>query len=678
MMAPLMPFCQSSSCELPCVPSGNDLNGLKWEDRGTVEVFNFGNTSYWGCVRLCDIKKGSGDLLQLNYPSIDSLVVFGLYPDKGWRPVQSLSVDLGTDEWVDGSRFVFDLNESIEIVICAKSTRPLIIPISWTSKEEFRESEVLRNVFFGGYAGLMLVMFLFNVFIFLSTKDKSYLVFIFYIAIVACTQIEFQGFASRFFWDSDGLMGRYSAFILSYLVGLAGMSFFAEFLKPHKKLKWVSWIYRVVGLGYLVSFSLLCAGCYVESYKLILGTAGLLAISILTVSFILVGRGDRLARYYVISSGVVVSSVIIFVLKDVGLLAFNFLSFNSITIGSALEVTLLSFALADRINILTAEKKRSQARALQVLQENERIVREQNLLLEEKVKERTEELEKSNADLNGAYTDLQHTQSQLVEAEKMAGLGQMTAGIAHELNNPINYVSSNVNPLRRDVNEVFDVLDKYDAYAADKDDEALKEIKELEDQVDLPFLRTEIDQLLNGIREGAERSATIVKGLRIFSRLDEDTLKTANINDGLEATLIILKSNYKNQCEVVKQMQLDLPNIECYPGKLNQVFMNIITNAIQATVASDKPQSERKVTVATSTIESGVQILISDNGKGMPEDVKSRIFEPFYTTKKVGEGTGLGLSIVLGIVEQHQGSIAVESSPKGGSAFRITLPSKPS
>ncbi|MGC6533671.1 MAG: sensor histidine kinase, partial [Flavobacteriales bacterium] len=335
-------------------------------------------------------------------------------------------------------------------------------------------------------------------------------------------------------------------------------------------------------------------------------------------------------------------------------------------------------ALADRINILTAEKKRSQNRALQVLKENERIVREQNALLEEKVQERTEELEKSNQDLNVAYKSLQTTQSQLVEAEKMAGLGQMTAGIAHELNNPINYVSSNVNPLKRDVDEVFQVLDEYQTFTKKHESDAeVGKIRSLEKELDLPFLRIEIGQLLKGIREGAERSAAIVKGLRTFSRLDEDTLKLADINDGLESTLVILKSNYKGQCEVVKELDPNLPQVECYPGKLNQVFMNILNNAIQATVDTNRDRESREVRVSTKTADGQLEVHIADNGAGMSEEVKSRIFEPFFTTKKVGEGTGLGLSIVLGIIEQHNGTIHVESAPGEGTEFVITLPLKP-
>lgn len=343
-------------------------------------------------------------------------------------------------------------------------------------------------------------------------------------------------------------------------------------------------------------------------------------------------------------------------------------------IGSAIEVVLLSFALADRINILKKEKEQSQARALLALRENERIIKEQNVILETKVKERTERLQKSNEDLNQTLDELKSTQAQLVDAEKMASLGQLTAGIAHELNNPINFVASNVKPLERDFNDLMQVIDKVDELA--KSNEASKEIleiKELKERLDTDYLQDEIRQLLRGVDEGAKRTAEIVRGLRIFSRLDEDALKKANVNECLESTLIVLKSHIKGRAKVTTDLDEELTPIKCYPGKLNQVFMNIISNAVQATEESNKNASDRLVTVKTYQDTHNVYVSISDNGCGMDEETKHKIFDPFFTTKDVGEGTGLGLSIVLGIIKDHKGEIEVKSAPNEGTEFLITL-----
>ncbi|HET7819478.1 MAG TPA: ATP-binding protein, partial [Bacteroidia bacterium] len=334
--------------------------------------------------------------------------------------------------------------------------------------------------------------------------------------------------------------------------------------------------------------------------------------------------------------------------------------------GTTLEVLLFSFALADRINILKKEKEDSQRAALEALKENEKIVREQNIVLETKVKERTVELETSNKNLKDA-------QSQLVNAEKMASLGQLTAGIAHEINNPINFVVSNVKPLKRDVEDILLLLTKYGEIQDDKNlSEKLKNIKELKEQLDADYLIEEINQLLKGIDEGASRTSEIVRGLKNFSRLDEDDLKLADIHEGIDSTLAVLNNNIvKAGVTIVKEYN-KFPPIECYPGKLNQVFMNILNNAIQVLVSSKADHGE--IRIKTALIEKTVRISIKDNGPGMTEEVKHKIFEPFFTTKNVGEGTGLGLSIAYGIIEKHKGEIHVESAPGNGAEFIITLP----
>lgn len=343
---------------------------------------------------------------------------------------------------------------------------------------------------------------------------------------------------------------------------------------------------------------------------------------------------------------------------------------------SAVEMALLSFALADRINILKKEKEESQAQALRVSQENERLVLEQNVILEQKVEERTEELRESNKDLNTALDTLKAAQSQLVDAEKMASLGQLTAGIAHEINNPINFVTSNIKPLQRDIQDMLSLIEKYNEIDQDVDlAKKLSEIKDYRDDLDVDYVIEEMDSLLKGIDEGAQRTAEIVRGLKNFSRLDEAELKDADINEGLLSTLTVLNSNIsRSEVNLSKELG-ELPVIECYPGKLNQVFMNIITNGVQA--VNDNPEGkEKKILVKSDLVGDNIVIRIKDNGPGIPDDVRAKIFEPFFTTKDVGEGTGLGLSIVHSIIESHKGEIVLESAPGEGTEFIISLPVK--
>lgn len=260
----------------------------------------------------------------------------------------------------------------------------------------------------------------------------------------------------------------------------------------------------------------------------------------------------------------------------------------------------------------------------------------------------------------------------LVQNDKLAALGILTAGIAHEINNPINFIAASIDPMKKDLDEVFKVLEKYSAVKYESPDlnKEISKIVAYKKEIDLDYSIDEIKQLLNGMEEGAKRTAAIVKGLRSFSRVDEQSKKQANINEGIDATLSLLKNKYKGKAEIIKDYG-NIPEIDCFPGKLNQVFMNILSNSIDAI------QKDGKITIKTYRVdEDHIAVSIKDNGSGIPDDVKDRIFEPFFTTKSVGKGTGLGLSISIGIIKDHGGDIKVISEVNKGTEFIITLPIK--
>ena len=290
--------------------------------------------------------------------------------------------------------------------------------------------------------------------------------------------------------------------------------------------------------------------------------------------------------------------------------------------------------------------------------------------------ERTEELTSANTNISAVLNDPKETKIQLVEADKNASLGQLTAGIAHEINNPINFVKSNIKPLQLDIRDLMEVIDEYDKlHTAEKEaiPGQLANIEKLKKQIDIEYVKTEIDSLMKGIQDGAERTAEIVLGLRNFSRLDESDIKTVNIHEGLDSTLILLKNQLPDNIKIKKDFRAN-GNIECLPGKLNQVFMNILNNAIKA--VTKKKEADAKGIILNSTSDSPdgtLKVSIRDTGVGMNEEVKHRIFEPFFTTKPVGEGTGLGMAIVFKIIQEHHGKIDVVSQPGNGTEFIITL-----
>jgi signal transduction histidine kinase len=278
------------------------------------------------------------------------------------------------------------------------------------------------------------------------------------------------------------------------------------------------------------------------------------------------------------------------------------------------------------------------------------------------------ELEKQTYELNRTLDELTQAQTHLVQSEKMASLGQLTAGVAHELNNPINFVSASIKPLQRNVEDLLSLLNKYDSVIKKNDLSAgFMEVDEMKKTVDLDYLIKETQNLFKGIIEGSSRSMQIVKDLRTFSRMDENEFKPVDIHDGIDSTLLLLHHKMQNRITVHKNYG-KIPHVECLPGKLNQVFMNILTNSIQAI------RGEGEIFIETSSIKDKVKISIRDDGMGMPPEVRDHIFEPFFTTRSVGEGTGLGLSISYSIIEEHAGTIEVASEPGEGTEFIITLP----
>ncbi|MGB0523984.1 MAG: PAS domain-containing sensor histidine kinase [Flammeovirgaceae bacterium] len=334
---------------------------------------------------------------------------------------------------------------------------------------------------------------------------------------------------------------------------------------------------------------------------------------------------------------------------------------------------------------------------IQEVKEKERLIQQKNEELsssEEEIRQNSEELQAINEQLEAARAEaetaflqeqrnkkkleqalqeLKEAQSQLIQAEKMSSLGQLTAGIAHEINNPLNFVFAGANTLKVILNDLFSIVNKYTELEQVKSyDELiplLASIHELKNELYFEELEDDVRGLVDDILLGAQRTQKIIYSLRTFSRLDEDQYKRVDLIENIEATLTILNSQLANRIEVIKEYQPHLPSVECHIGQINQVFMNLISNAAQAIVG----QGTIHIKLWTAN-QNVCFIQIKDSGIGMTPEDMNRIFDPFFTTKDVGEGTGLGLSIVHGILEKHQASIMVSSEVGKGSTFTIQLP----
>ena len=328
------------------------------------------------------------------------------------------------------------------------------------------------------------------------------------------------------------------------------------------------------------------------------------------------------------------------------------------------------YRVAKIIEMLSKEEKAKVQKVLDAVKEKEQLLIGQKAKLEKEVELRTEEL-------NHTLSELKLAQTQLVQSEKMASIGVLTAGIAHEINNPLSYMQQSVEILREDLKDVKSLIFKYDEVDKDNVAQKIKDVMHYKEQINVDLLYTEIDRSLEDIEDGIQRTETITKGLKTFSRLDESSYKETDIEKNIDSTLQFIKHELKKKQIKIKKAYGKTQKITCNPGKLNQVFMNLLINAIYAIEHREDKTEEGFIAIKTEIVGRKLVIAFEDNGNGMTDETKQKIFDPFYTTKDVGEGTGLGMSIVHGIVENHQGSMQIESTFKKGSIIRICLPLNP-
>jgi signal transduction histidine kinase len=643
-------------------------------EKTNKQIPNLGisKSTFW--VKMCinNYSNSNSLLVNLSLPTLDFVEFYVPDDSNNYKSIVMGEHLHFSERKYEDPDYIFDLSltsgKSKVYYMKVHSKEGIQLPFNIGSEEVILDQVKKKGIISGLYFGIMLVIIFYNLFIYFSVRDKNYLYYVVYVLFTFITQTSLQGYTFQFLWPNQPIIANYILFIAPSMTGITGIIFMKVFLEVKSFSPILNKLVYVLCLPYFISICCLFFGNYILSQVILELNSMVISIFMLVTPIIILRKGFKPAKFFLVAWSMFLIGIFVYILKDMEVLPFNNFTRYTMHIGSAIETVLLSFALADRINILKKEKEESQATALLALQQNEKLIIEQNIVLEKKVEQRTLEL-------NNTLENLKGTQAQLVNAEKMASLGQLTAGIAHEINNPINFVTANVKPLKLDIDDVLELVNKYEKIKPNEfTEDKFKEIEAFRKNIDVDYLKNEMAALLAGIEDGAKRTADIVSGLKNFSRLDENDIKEADINEGIESTLILLKSSIPSNTEVVTNLS-EIPVIECFPGKLNQVFMNLFSNALYA-IKTKNSEANNKLVISTSFDTDNVYVKVEDNGIGMSPEVKAKIFDPFFTTKAVGEGTGLGMSIVFKIIESHNAKIEVESEYGVGTKILLILKKK--
>ncbi len=634
--------------------------------------------TYWGRVTLVSPVKREYFVTFIHAQDAE---IYLLYPD-GNRERRKVGrfvkrSELAVAQSHSQVKIQFEKNVPITVYARAKpcyTNTPVKFVLWVNSSKNFWEDVILnRDMAQAVFHGAIWIMILYHFFLWLTSRDKTYAIYILYmvslsVALFRSLKMELTLLPPL---GEFPYQLMYVEVLTSQTIGATFLLFAKYFLNTKKLIpKWDKVIVGYIWFRFLmVPLVLYCnlvlfPTDMVENWFYLFELFFMVAVTIR-----LYFTKDLVAKWFVLGTSILLAFNAVSVLGWLKLIDWP-LSDLYVQVGVLAQLVLFSLGLGYRARLNDKKRRAVQQQYIEQLEKNEKLQKDINQKLEVKVKARTQELSNKNEELQETLNKLQTTQTQLVESEKMASLGQLTAGIAHEINNPINFVSANIGPLKNDFKDIKELLEKYQSVRETKEVALeLERILEFEEEIEVDYLYEEIETLLKGIQEGAARTKEIVLGLRNFSRLDEDDFKAVNLQEGIDSTLVLLKTKMQNKAEVIKEYG-SLPLVECQAGKINQVFMNLISNAIDAF------EEKGKIYIKTFLKNENAIISIRDTGRGMTEEVKKRIFEPFYTTKDVGEGTGLGLAISYGIIENHNGSIKVSSQPGKGTEFTIKLPVK--
>lgn len=541
----------------------------------------------------------------------------------------------------------------------------LNIDLQLSSLDQAVAHSETRHLLYGFYYGGLIALFLYNLILFSTLRDRIYFFYSIYVLGLGMSFFDLNGLAFRYLWPNFTWMN--SGFLLfTYLSFFAQAQFTRLFLNLSNKAPMLDKAFLVLMaisvFGWFSVFFVPTEYIYSLSQRI----ATLSSLLFLFAGISSWRQGYVPARFFTIAVVFYVLGVIVYILQNFGVLETRAVTNYAVQIGSSFEIILFSFAIANRIYHIKNENILLQEKAKQQLLES-------NQDLEQKIQDRTQDLMRSLNSMNEKHVALVAAQQQLIQSEKMSSLGTLVAGVAHEINNPTNFTRLATENMEQDIVKLKSFLLNL---ANDESDPKL--LNELQSRFD------KISSQLTLIHDGTERLAHIVRDLRSFSRLDASESEVAKPDVGLTATLNLVRAQYGDFIQI--ELHSSFPNSEClcYPAALNQVFMNLAVNGCQAILEKHRNESLVKgqfvgqllvlSTLHKTPQQQWWQAEFHDDGIGMDSEVLNRIFEPFFSTKDVGQGTGLGLSVSYGIVQKHHGDLMASSAPNQGSCFRVRIP----
>lgn len=628
-----------------------------YRDRFTVsdkEVPHLGTTRATLWLRFSvDNRSTQRWMLEIDNPILDTVTVY-LPHDGDFRARTTGAMFRYADRDHASPNFLFSVDpprDTVSTYYVRMNGRVLSAPMTFGTREAIIEHSHRDDWFFWLYFGLVLMILAYNMLLYVFIREVDYLYYSGWVLSITFYTISSKGYLVAILPESLHGVNFY-AIAGTAIATICALAFGRSFLRTKRMLPVQD---RLMLLGMLPFVVVIVLNLFGETFigtEIVRYAAFLLVLLMIYTTGKAYRRGYTPARYYMLAFGSTFLSVLVYLGLVQGWLPYTFVTSNALVLGTSAEMVLFSIALGDKLFTMRREKEVAQLRTLEAAQENERLVREQNIVLENTVEERTRELRQT-------LVHLQRTQEQLVHNQKLASLGQLTSGIAHEMQNPLNFVN---NFSELSIGIIDDVL------AAGSETERVSLLSTLREN-------------MQKISQHGKRAAGIIRSMIHHAQRGQTERAATNINRLLDEHITYVYHSMREKFSgfdvpIEREWDASLPEIEVRQQEIGRVVTNILANALDAVAGRRKTNDGflPVVHLRTRRVDGGVEIRIGDNGPGIPDEVRGRLFQPFVTTKPPGEGTGLGLSLSYDIVKAHGGDLRVESSDGSGTVLSITLP----